>query len=291
MIDNKVVLLPVIVGLVLVAPKSLYALEPSDAQGDIFQVVGDGRMAHVLRRSGEKVRAEPYLQLYNGDKVIAERGVRILIRGIASKPIVVTSKEAPFLIQASSGSLSASARQWFLRLTDFFTAKPRALVVHNLPRDDSIPQLKKPTFLSEERQFVPIGLERLSIIWRGGAGSATFIDDAGGVTLNPPTNFSRTTFNIPLKLSGRVHFGREYSSEFGWQVILTDQNAIPLPPWSREQPVSNRDRAARAIWILTEGPDEWRLFAVSELELLKEADPFAGRFWHLLGSGQWPLET
>lgn len=275
----------------LALPASAQAQDAGSASGDIFQVTGDASKAYVIRNNGQRVRAEPYLLLYDGDRVVAGKGVRILLRGIKAKPVPVTAKDGPFLVQETGNSIAMDALRWLQRFDVFFSSKPRALIVHNLPRDEAAPRLFRPDFLSGPRQFVPAGLTSLTIVWRGGAGSATMVDSVRGEIHNPPTSFARSTFTGSFSTSVRVYFGKQNTEDSGWQLESADPSSIPLPPWSQKQPDSDRERALRAIWILTEGPDDWRLFATSELELLKETDHLAGRFWHLMGSGQWPAAS
>jgi len=57
-----------------------------------------------------------------------------------------------------------------------------------------------------------------------------------------------------------------------WWTVQTSPPA-PIPPWfDGRQPLTAIKRLARAAWIITDGPPQWRMFALGELAELASTD-------------------
>ncbi|HEX3363742.1 hypothetical protein [Phenylobacterium sp.] len=104
--------------------------------------------------------------------------------------------------------------------------------------------------------------------WRGPAQALTLTPEGGpAVSLSAsaerfaeiPVPAGRTAFRIQLQ-----------PSEVVWNVSTSP--TAPSPPWyAGRQPRDREERLARATWIVTDGPPEWRMFAFGELAELARA--------------------
>lgn len=139
--------------------------------------------------------------------------------------------------------------------------------------------------------LLPTGLQkvtaqtvRLAFIWRDGPALLTVGQGKAAKQVN--SGQAATILVTPPPGARRFAVSMVGEPSLAWTVEVVE--AAPAPPWfAPDEPASEEQRLVRALWLLREGPPEWRLFALSEIAALAEAGVFtASEIWQAAQSGQ-----
>jgi hypothetical protein len=133
-------------------------------------------------------------------------------------------------------------------------------------------------------QLVPAGQTHLVVLWRNGPGLVT-VEAQGNRSVNVDS-FRNAWVDVPLA-PGAAYYQISVDQP-GLQWSVETAPTAPVPPWfDGAQPATVAQRLVRAVWLLKEGPQDWRLFALAELEDLAAAGDFQARqFWDGARSGE-----
>lgn len=127
-------------------------------------------------------------------------------------------------------------------------------------------------------QVLPARQQSLVVVWQG---PTPFVElrNAGNriaaSQVQPATNFAVLT---GLNITGRSRL--LIGDSIIYVIRAVDSPQVPEPQWMEGRTSRTEDeRVARALWLLTDGPAQWRLFALGELEGLRTSSFAAERIW------------
>jgi hypothetical protein len=132
-------------------------------------------------------------------------------------------------------------------------------------------------------QRLPEAPRRLVILWSG-ASSAVQVQQAGQSQDWAASPFTSTLIDAPAEGDFDIVLPGQ---ALGWSVTRVPADQVPRAPDLVGTDVLGPDeRLANALWLLAEGEAEWRLFALSEVADLAEADYGAARLLAAIRSGE-----
>lgn len=132
-------------------------------------------------------------------------------------------------------------------------------------------------------QYLPADYDQIALLWKGGP--ATVIStSAEKVTEIRSESWSYLV--LPISGNQSENLVRLQNRDISWNIKTA--STIPVPQGINESDlISPSLQLARALWILKEGPGEWRLFALSELARLSQKGVFsAEELWKAALSGE-----
>lgn len=132
-------------------------------------------------------------------------------------------------------------------------------------------------------QYLPADYDQIALLWKGGP--ATVIStSAEKVTEIRSESWSYLV--LPISGNQPENLVRLQNRDISWNIKTA--STIPVPQGINESDlISPSLQLARALWILKEGPGEWRLFALSELARLSQKGVFsAEELWKAALSGE-----
>lgn len=142
--------------------------------------------------------------------------------------------------------------------------------------------LKDP-LLPSGLQYLPANYDQIALLWKGGP--ATVISTSVEKTIETPSeNWSYLV--MPISMNQSENIIRLKNQDISWHIKVA--STIPVPQGLNESDLTTSlSQLARALWILKEGPEEWRLFALSELARLARIGFFpAEELWKAALSGE-----
>jgi hypothetical protein len=131
------------------------------------------------------------------------------------------------------------------------------------------------------RQHILATTREIALVWRSGpSGVRVAVAGQPALALNPTRSAWRM---VPAPDASRFEVA---ASVLVWNVEVSPR--APRPDWQAEEAdLSQEQRVVRALWILSDGPVDWRLFALSELAELANGGNFAAaQFWQAARSGE-----
>ena len=277
-------------GLSVTAPARATDCAWTEVTGRIDEVHADAtNVAIVTRATGERVAAAPFLLLCDSD--------RLELTGTATVSAVVNGEDRTYTAQSGDRVLRGGSQTTFHPAAPGVLAKlnaivhavlttpQRAIAVYVYARggspSDATP--RPDPLLPVGEQYLPKGYRKMALVWRGGTGSLV-VTPASQPAVRPDTNHhAYAVFDAPQDPAG---FQVALSGQpLAWSVKYT--GSPPSPPGVDGGSIrSSGDRLARALWILDEGPSQWRAFAFSEIASLADSGSFvAGEVWHAARSG------
>jgi len=132
-------------------------------------------------------------------------------------------------------------------------------------------------------QYLPADYDQIALLWKGGP--ATVISTtAEKVTEMRSENWSYLV--MPVSGNQSENIVRLQNQDISWHIKIA--STTPAPQGINESDLTSpSSQLARAVWILKEGPGEWRLFALSELARLSQRGVFsAEELWKAALSGE-----
>ncbi len=132
-------------------------------------------------------------------------------------------------------------------------------------------------------QYLPADYEQIALLWKGGP--AEVISTSVEKTIEMPSD-NRSYLVMPISKNQPENIISLRSQDISWQIKIA--STIPVPQGLNESDLTTSlSQLARALWILKEGPREWRLFALSELVRLARTGFFpAEELWKAALSGE-----
>lgn len=262
----------------------LQARSPLEATGEIVGVrrASTGE-ATIVGTDGSRERALVSRYLFPGETVEAKGDTAILVRdSVQGRTITVTAASGPFRARGSATKPTSGSVAFLDRFVNLLTPPRREITVYTTGRDPAR-QLRRAPMLASPIQFLPMGAKRLALVWTGGAATIRVRGVDGKVR---QSDISQTG-------SGAVEF-----DSFPMRIELISlaeapityevrEGRPPAPPWLDKYPEGSGDRIAAALWLIREGPPQWRLFGLSELEEQSRGNAAADRLWHAARTGEW----
>jgi hypothetical protein len=242
------------------------------------QANAQGRV--TLERGARKgLTAAPRILLFPGDILRSEKGGRARLR-IRGRPVMVGPQLPRYTVPGSASifdRLDEQFAQLYHAILGAEKGDPPQFPVGRSKDAPPPPPIRADPLLPEGRQLLPPGTAKAALIWRDGA-ATLLVTGAGRRATIASDGFSFAQVPLPgpearIEASGGGRTLR-WSVEPG--------GAPPGPPWQAGagRGLSSAQRLVRALWLLREGPAEWRLFALTELaELNLEGDVLGEEAW------------
>jgi hypothetical protein len=228
----------------------------------------EARLRECLR-PGEQIR------------VIAPEPARAVVR-MRGEVRTLTARTPPLTIPAQREPGFWDGFATFVRSFRIFSSTPEVAVAETYARR-SLAEVREHPLLVPGEQFLPAGQDSLTIMWIG-PDAPVELDNASKRIVASLWNTSgnRVVFES-LALNGR--YDLQVSDRLHYAVVTVDPGQIPEPGWMQGRAsASDEERVARALWILTDGPPPWRLFALNELRRLRATSFAAERIWEWIGA-------
>jgi hypothetical protein len=242
----------------------------------LLPAAGNAQGRVTLQRGARKgLTAAPPILLFPGDVLRSEKGgrARLRIRGRA----VTVGPQMPSYTVPDSASVFDQLDEQFAQLYHaIFAADKGDPPQFPLGRSKDEPPpapIRADPLLPEGRQLMPPGATRAAVIWRDGAANV-LVTSAGRQVTIPSDGFSFA--QVPLPDAGARIEATGGGRTLRWTVERG--GAPPGPAWQAGAGpgLSARQRLVRALWLLRVGPDEWYLFALTELADLNLARDVLG---------------
>lgn len=157
-------------------------------------------------------------------------------------------------------------------------------VLDTMARASSPPPAYDPLLIGGP-QYLPTGQRHAAFVWASAPTTLTVrdarrqslgaYDSQGGlIALDLPASAQALTVSSP-------------GGELAWTVVTAPEPIRPAWLTPPEAQLSEDERIARAVWILSEGPMEWRVFALGEIETLSKSHFSALLVWRAIAAGEF----
>lgn len=241
--------------------------------------------ATVARAAGGSIPARSLVRLYDGDRVVVtgvNTRLTLFIAG-AETPVVVTRANSPFTVRGRSGGSSSAFATRMLASMDLLFNRPRmAIATATEARGPGDVATASP-FLPAGPQRLPLGARPLIILWSGPT-SAVQVSESGQTRDWVASDYASMLIDAPAAGDFEI---RVPGGELGWTVTRVPAAESPRAPGAPTDTVlSDEERLANAIGLLSEGAPEWRLFALSEVADLARTDYGAARLLAAIRAGE-----
>jgi hypothetical protein len=251
----------------------------------IDQAAGEAPARVVRAGGGEAPLATAYLVLCRGDSFVlspgttvqASFGPRPCREFTAARPAIPDECAGPPEPELRSAGMILALIHAQLNGRD--EGRREAIPVFLLTRG-APSRISADPLLPPGRQLVPRGDLSLAFVWRDAPG----ILAVGGRGVQKGGEENSMLIALPAAQSELTV--RANGSDFSWEVSRAA--AVPVPPGLAEAELSTHaGRAARAVWLLSQGPEHWQLFALSELAALSRDEYFLGdQLWTMARNGE-----
>lgn len=267
--------------------------------GKISDIVNKGNSgsAYVLRAAcepQERVIAYVYQWLYEGDRIEITGDAEVLVSLAKGEKRVFTQNTNRISlheqtindIHKNQNSISGKV-QIAIGIWKALERQRRSIPYFNKVRGSTQNlAITEDPLLPSGLQYLPADYDQIALLWKGGP--ATVIStSAEKVTEIRSESWSYLV--LPISASQSENLIRLQNKDISWNIKTA--STIPVPQGINESDlVSPSSQLARALWILKEGPGEWRLFALSELARLSQKGVFsAEELWKAALSGELVL--
>ncbi len=135
-------------------------------------------------------------------------------------------------------------------------------------------------------QSIPADQTSVAVAWEGYTPFVELRNAAGLVS----SSRIRPHENLVVLERGDTKGGESLlvGEQLSYPLQFVDRSAVKEPPWMNHVSATDDERVARATWLLLEGPTEWRLFALTELNELKDSSFAAERILEWARAGRDP---
>ena len=264
--------------------------------GKINQIVKEkaGSNIWVIRANcpaNERLEAFHYQLLYEGDQIQILDESRVNVSFAQGKEQLFTQQTNNLPISGKTvKSIHDNQNNWYEK---FKSAKavwklfgtPRKPIPQTTVVRGSTPRflLAEDNLLPSGIQYLPVDYDQVAILWRGGPAIVSLAASIGTME----TNTQQVAYLVTAIPNNQSEIEiRLLRHDIGWRIQFAKNP--PLPSGLTE-PDQNAiaERVIRAVWILTEGPLEWRIFALTELAKLAKQGYFsAEQLWLAALSGE-----
>ncbi len=248
----------------------------------------------VLRANcnpGERLNAYNYQLIYEGDRIHIPDSSQVIVSLAKGEKQTFTQDTNHLSITGKTlKAIHEDKDKWHEKIESvkiiwklFETSRvpiPRLSTVRG-----SVTKLR----LSEDRllpsgtQYLPTGYDQIALLWRGGPAIVAITTTSENIEINTKHSaylvapISGNPSEIKVKLANHT---------IEWLIQL-GKTPPTVPGLPEPKPESTAERLISAVWILKQGPKEWRLFALTELARLADAGYFpAEELWHAALSGE-----
>jgi len=264
--------------------------------GKISDIVNknNGSSAYVLRAAcepQERVVAFVYQWLYEGDRIEITGDAEVLVSLAKGEKRVFTQNTNGILlheqtindIHKNQNSISGKV-QIAIGIWKALERQRKSIPYFNKVRGSAQNLvITEDPLLPSGLQYLPADYDQIALLWKGGP--ATVIStSAEKVTEIRSESWSYLV--LPISGNQSESLIRLQNKDISWNIKTA--STIPVPQGINESDlISPSSQLARALWILKEGPGEWRLFALSELARLSQEGVFsAEELWKAALSGE-----
>lgn len=228
-----------------------------------------------VERAGEGRRViGPHEPLYNGDHLVIRGGATACVNVSGARSCWTSRSTNTTIISRGAGPASILDAAFFRAIGLGPPAAGMGIVTGTVLRSAGSTTATAPPavaaigLMPAGRQYVTPATRIVVAAWRGAVQSLTLTPE-GGAAVNLPAPAGRfAELPVPHGAAGfRIQL---QPSDVIWTVSASPD--APSPPWYEgRQPRTPDERLARATWIVTDGPAEWRMFAFGELAELGKA--------------------
>jgi hypothetical protein len=276
--------------LAFLAVVPVWADSPYKVAGMVQDVDPRG-VVDIIRKSYPTPRARETARyhslLFPGDHLEFHAEAKLNVE-LYGKAQVYRSTDSDLVIpDRQIGSFGAQGDALLGIMWPFVSSPRRAIAIYSWSRSPNEPPRAPVTADSlapPGRQFIPAGENHIVLIWRDAPGTVT-VEPEGGKPTSIDSNRD-AWIDLPLESGRKRYVIAVDRPRLQWSVEVT--GAPPIPPWFTEgQPTDEALRLIRAVWLVKQGPVEWRLFALTELsDLAADGDFQARQFWDGARSGE-----
>ncbi|MDR4515714.1 hypothetical protein [Nitrosomonas sp.] len=260
------------------------ACSKEQAVGKISEIEwdkSDGR-AYIVRveATNESATVQVYKLLCEKDKIEITDDTKVIV-SLARGEILTCTRYSNCEMPSNKNKIKPTLfEKFFPRLRDNRSSS-RPIPIFNVVRSIRGISIENDPLLPSGIQYLPHDHKKTALLWRNGPAEVTLI-----------TTDKETKFHSGNKAYLTVELPQERSdlvislSGISWHIQYVSTLPVPEGLYNFD-PESLPDRLIRALWILKNGADEWRLFALSELENLSNSGFFAAEeFWHMALTGE-----
>jgi hypothetical protein len=260
---------------------------PLGAIGKISDIFVKEGSAFVIRAdcpANERVAAFIYQKLFEGDRIEITGKTKVIVNLAQNEERIFTQETNHQPLHGKT--VKDIEENWKAIIASIWNSlgnSQETIPVHNNVRRGSSVLLKNDPLLPSGIQYLPAGYDQVALLWQSGAAKVVITSAGGSIEEDSK---DRAFLLIPIPTDQENIKISLQDQKIGWDVRTS---AIPPVPPGMKEPdaASTSDRLIRAIWILKEGPVEWRLFALSELANLSKAGFFAAEeLWNAARLGK-----
>lgn len=296
----------------LLAPTLAYAKDGPTApassclfRGEVIQA-DDYENVHLYNRASPQVRTavRPHTPLYPGDKlrVFGDQTLYIRDRPYANTLRPITAVDGVVEIDTPQ---TCSPDRWSLALLEtvgrilgeWMAGGGASEARFTLPSSRTRSPHGEETSLEiafEDRQLITPDLESIAVFWFGAAETVDVRSATGGEVLprDPVEDFSVRVF----RPNRQFRVGESFTLALGAKnsrierditVVLSSE--LPIPDFKgRPENLNDEESTILALWLIAEGPKEWRLQGFSLLAQAAETHYAAWKIWDAVRSGDAP---
>jgi hypothetical protein len=240
----------------------------------------------ILHRDGSREPARAPALIYAGDHIHLAAGQQLAVNLGGTYTVIKAPMNQPrdYLVEDPHRGVSAGLMAFYSALENVFVHPQVVRAVPVIARDEHgrpLPSRADP-LVPVGRQFVPRDQALIAVIWSGPAAAAHLVRPGHPDEASHPGTGGWATFAVG-NLDGPATVALS-GAPLAWQIDISE--AIPGPPGiAAGGALTPGDRLARAIWLLRDGPPEWRLFAISEIAALAPSDFIANELWDAAQKG------
>lgn len=267
--------------------------------GKISDIVNknNGSSVHVLRATcpaRERVTAFVYQWLYEGDQIEIIGDAEVLVLLAKGEKRVFTKDTNGMSLydktvadihknqNSIAGKVEIAIGVW--RVWKTLERQRKSIPYFNKVRGSTQnPVIMEDPLLPSGLQYLPTDYDQIALLWKGGP--ATVIS----TSIEKKTEISSKNWSylvMPIAKNQSENIIKLKNHDISWHIKIT--STIPIPQGLNESNLTTSfSQLVRALWILKEGPGEWRLFAFSELARLARIGYFpAEELWKAALSGE-----
>ena len=281
-------------GALLIALGPIWSVAPTASAQSAREIVGEvldpnpAGSPKIKRTDGRVVDAAHGAPLFGGDHILVKLGNALNVR-IETQRRTLSAQDTPldfpvpFPQRGCADALCGIPGQvydYVMREATSFAAPGYVRGANDLAPAPLVADSLAPS----GPQLLPRGATMVAVSYRGVAGSLNV--KTGSSDTAPVSTYGNSwaEVSVPPKAAGGFSIASP-GGELKWNITFSDQ-----PPGgicrARDDAPTVGARIARAICILNQGPPEWRLFALTELDDLSQSDFLAERFWNAAQAGR-----
>jgi hypothetical protein len=258
----------------LVAPAAARAAAWGSV-GMVEAIRGAGSDDEVkVERAGEGRRViGPHDPLYNGDHLVIRGGATACVNISGARSCWTSRTTNTTVASHGAGAASILDAAFFRAIGLGPPAAGMGIVTGTVlrsagPAAGTAGPVEAIGLMPAGPQYVTPLATTVVAAWRGPVEALTLTPEGGGVVNLPAPAERFAEIAVP---AGRATFRvRLEPSDVVWTVSTVP--AAPSPAWYEgREPRTPEERLARATWIVTDGPPQWRMFAFGELAELARA--------------------